>query len=54
MLDHLGETEAGGLVMDALRTVARAGPRTPDLGGNATTIEVGMAMANAVGGRTTA
>jgi tartrate dehydrogenase/decarboxylase/D-malate dehydrogenase len=54
MLDHLGETEAGGLVMDALRTVARAGPRTRDLGGNATTIEVGMAMANAVGGRTTA
>jgi tartrate dehydrogenase/decarboxylase/D-malate dehydrogenase len=53
MLDHLGETEASGLVMDALRTVARSGPRTRDLGGNATTIEVGVAIADAVGGRTT-
>jgi tartrate dehydrogenase/decarboxylase / D-malate dehydrogenase len=49
MLDHLGETEAGALVMDALRDVARAGPRTRDLGGNATTIEVGTAIADAVG-----
>ena len=51
MLDHLGETEAGALVMDALRTVARAGPRTRDLGGNATTIEVGTVIADAVGAR---
>jgi tartrate dehydrogenase/decarboxylase / D-malate dehydrogenase len=49
MLDHLGKTEAGALVMDALRTVARAGPRTRDLGGNASTIEVGTVIADAVG-----
>jgi tartrate dehydrogenase/decarboxylase/D-malate dehydrogenase len=54
MLDHLGETEASGLVMDALRTVARSGPRTRDLGGNATTVEVGVAISDAVGGQTTA
>ncbi|HLO36747.1 MAG TPA: tartrate dehydrogenase, partial [Candidatus Deferrimicrobium sp.] len=35
MLDHLGETEAAGLVMEALRRVARTGPRTKDLGGSA-------------------
>jgi tartrate dehydrogenase/decarboxylase/D-malate dehydrogenase len=49
MLDHLGETEAAGLVMDALRSVARSGPRTRDLGGIATTIDVGTAIADAVG-----
>jgi isocitrate/isopropylmalate dehydrogenase len=30
--------------MAALRSVARSGPRTPDLGGNATTVEVGEAL----------
>ncbi len=49
MLDHLGETEAAGLVMDALRSVGRSGPRTRDLGGTATTIDVGTAIADAVG-----
>jgi tartrate dehydrogenase/decarboxylase / D-malate dehydrogenase len=49
MLDHLGEPEAAALVMDALRSVARSGPRTRDLGGSATTIEVGTAIADAVG-----
>ena len=49
MLDHLGETEAGALIMDALRTVARDGPRPRDLGGSATTIDVGTAVAAAVG-----
>jgi tartrate dehydrogenase/decarboxylase/D-malate dehydrogenase len=44
MLDHLGETDAAGAVMDALRAVARNGPRTPDLGGQATTVEVGEAV----------
>ena len=48
MLDHLGETEAAGLVMAALRRVARTGPRTKDLGGSATTVEVGSAIAAAV------
>jgi tartrate dehydrogenase/decarboxylase/D-malate dehydrogenase len=49
MLDHLGQAEAGALVMDALRAVARSGPRTRDLGGTATTVEVGTAIADAVG-----
>ena len=45
MLDHLGEAEAGRLVMSALRSVARSGPRTRDLGGTAGTAEVGAAIA---------
>jgi tartrate dehydrogenase/decarboxylase/D-malate dehydrogenase len=49
MLEHLGETEAAELVMAALRQVARTGPRTRDLGGTATTVEVGTAIADAVG-----
>lgn len=49
MLDHLGEGEAASLVMDALRHVAKEGPRTRDLGGNATTVELGTAIANAMG-----
>jgi tartrate dehydrogenase/decarboxylase / D-malate dehydrogenase len=48
LLDHLGEKEASRLVMDALRDVARRGPRTRDLGGAATTIEVGEAIAAAI------
>jgi tartrate dehydrogenase/decarboxylase/D-malate dehydrogenase len=44
LLDHLGELEAAGVVMNALRSIARSGPRTPDLGGNATTEEVGEAL----------
>jgi tartrate dehydrogenase/decarboxylase / D-malate dehydrogenase len=50
MLDHLGEREGAGLVMDALRTVARVGPRTRDLGGSATTVEIGQAITAAIGG----
>lgn len=49
MLEHLGESESAGLVMEALRHVARHGPRTRDLGGTATTIEMGKAVATAVG-----
>jgi tartrate dehydrogenase/decarboxylase/D-malate dehydrogenase len=49
MLDHLGEKEAAGLVMDCLRHVAKYGPRTKDLGGRATTVETGEAIAAAVG-----
>jgi tartrate dehydrogenase/decarboxylase / D-malate dehydrogenase len=49
MLEHLGESEAAELVMAALRQVARTGPRTRDLGGTATTVEVGSAIADAVG-----
>jgi tartrate dehydrogenase/decarboxylase/D-malate dehydrogenase len=49
MLQHLGETEAARLVMDALRHVAKTGPRTRDLGGSAKTVAVGEAIAAAIG-----
>jgi tartrate dehydrogenase/decarboxylase/D-malate dehydrogenase len=49
LLDHLGEADAGRLVMDALRRIAREGPRTADLGGRASTHEVGQAMVSAIG-----
>jgi tartrate dehydrogenase/decarboxylase / D-malate dehydrogenase len=46
MLDHLNEPEAGSVVVDALTALlASNGPRTPDLGGTATTREVGEAIA---------
>jgi tartrate dehydrogenase/decarboxylase/D-malate dehydrogenase len=54
MLEHLGEQEAAGLVMNALRHVARNGPRTRDLGGAAKTAEVGEAIAAAIGNSATA
>jgi tartrate dehydrogenase/decarboxylase / D-malate dehydrogenase len=44
LLEHLGESDGATLVMRALRAVARSGPRTPDLGGNATTAELGEAL----------
>jgi tartrate dehydrogenase/decarboxylase / D-malate dehydrogenase len=46
MLEHLGETEAAGRVLRALERVCRRGPRTPDVGGTATTAEVGDAVAD--------
>jgi tartrate dehydrogenase/decarboxylase/D-malate dehydrogenase len=49
LLDHLKEAEAAALIMRALEQVARSGPHTPDLGGNASTREVGEAIQNAVG-----
>jgi tartrate dehydrogenase/decarboxylase/D-malate dehydrogenase len=48
MLEHLGELEAADLVMAALRLVAKNGPRTRDLGGQATTAELGAAVAAAI------
>jgi tartrate dehydrogenase/decarboxylase / D-malate dehydrogenase len=49
MLEHLGETEAAGMVMSALKYVAKNGPRTKDLGGTAKTVEMGDAIAAALG-----
>lgn len=49
MLQHLGEAEAAGLVMAALERVALDGPWTRDLGGAATTVEVGTAIAGRIG-----
>jgi len=48
LLDHLGETESAGLLMDAIRHVARNGPYTRDLGGSAKTTEVGAAIVEAI------
>jgi tartrate dehydrogenase/decarboxylase/D-malate dehydrogenase len=48
MLDHLGEADAASRLLRALEDVCREGPRTRDLGGRASTVEVGDAVANAV------
>lgn len=49
MLDHLGFPEAARAVEKAFSSVlAENGPRTADLGGNATTREVGEAVASAL------
>jgi tartrate dehydrogenase/decarboxylase/D-malate dehydrogenase len=45
MLSHLGETEASRALMTALEETCREGPRTRDVGGEATTREVGEAVA---------
>ncbi|HXN01298.1 MAG TPA: tartrate dehydrogenase [Candidatus Dormibacteraeota bacterium] len=49
LLDHLKESEGAALIMRALEQVARSGPHTPDLGGKATTREVGEAIMSALG-----
>ncbi len=53
MLEHLGEAEAAALVMTAIETALATedAPRTPDIGGTATTRELGEAIAAAVGRR---
>jgi tartrate dehydrogenase/decarboxylase/D-malate dehydrogenase len=50
MLDHLGEGEAGAAIMAALESVltSRRELLTPDLGGEATTAQLGEAIARAV------
>ena len=48
MLEHLGHAEAAGAIMAAIETVLREGPRTPDMGGTATTEELGKAIADAI------
>jgi tartrate dehydrogenase/decarboxylase/D-malate dehydrogenase len=45
MLDQLGEAAAAKALLEALETVCREGPRTRDVGGDATTVEVGDAVA---------
>ena len=49
MLDHLGEPEAGHVLMNALEDVCREGPRTRDVGGIESTRVVGDAVAERVG-----
>ena len=49
MLDHLGMTDAHDRIVTAIeRVVAGGGPRTPDLGGKATTREVTAAIVAAL------
>jgi len=48
MLDHLGEKEAGSLVLGAIVQVLEEGVRSPDLGGSASTTQVGEAVTEAV------
>jgi len=48
MLEHVGEADAAEALMRALEAVCADGPRTRDVGGDATTTEVGDAVAAAV------
>jgi len=48
MLDHLGEPEAAAAVMRGIERALAEGPRTPDLGGKATTKELGKAIAESI------
>jgi tartrate dehydrogenase/decarboxylase/D-malate dehydrogenase len=56
MLDFLGHSkgvhrEAHDAIVKAIETVLEHGPRTPDLGGNASTTDMGRAIAAALGER---
>ncbi len=48
MLDHLGYPQAHDAIVKAIETVTEHGPRTPDMGGQATTGDVGRAIADAL------
>jgi tartrate dehydrogenase/decarboxylase/D-malate dehydrogenase len=48
LLDHLGRPDVGAAVVAAIEAVLTDGPRTRDLGGSATTEEVGRAIASAL------
>ncbi|HMR31679.1 MAG TPA: tartrate dehydrogenase [Geminicoccaceae bacterium] len=48
MLEHLGHKDAADAVLRAIETVLTEGPRTADIGGRASTQEVGRAIAEAV------
>ncbi len=48
MLEHLGQQEASEAIMRAIEQVLSEGPKTPDIGGTARTVDVGTALAEAV------
>jgi tartrate dehydrogenase/decarboxylase/D-malate dehydrogenase len=50
MLEHLGEADGADRLMGALEQVCRKGPRTRDVGGSASTREVGNAIVAALSG----
>jgi len=52
MLDHMGHDAAAAAVIDAIEALLRdGGPRTPDLGGKASTADVGKAIAEHIASR---
>jgi tartrate dehydrogenase/decarboxylase / D-malate dehydrogenase len=48
MLQHLGYPKAHDAIVKAIEAVTEFGPRTPDMGGKATTTDVGKAVAQAL------
>ena len=48
MLEHLGQQDAAEAIMRAIETVLAQGPRTRDIGGKASTEDVGKAIAQAI------
>jgi tartrate dehydrogenase/decarboxylase / D-malate dehydrogenase len=48
MLDHLGYADAGAAIIRAIENVIATGPRTRDMGGTATTQDVGKAIVAAL------
>ena len=50
MLNHLGHPAAHDAIVRAIEQVTANGPRTPDMGGTATTADVGKAVAEALRG----
>jgi tartrate dehydrogenase/decarboxylase/D-malate dehydrogenase len=48
MLAHLGHQEAADAVTRAIEKVLSEGPRTPDIGGQASTQDLGKAVADAI------
>ena len=51
MLEHLGYPDAAAGMLKAIETVLAEGPRTPDMGGNASTSDVGKAVAEVIAAR---
>jgi tartrate dehydrogenase/decarboxylase/D-malate dehydrogenase len=49
MLEHLGHKDAHDAILRAIEQVTGHGPRTPDMGGKATTADVGKAVVDALG-----
>jgi tartrate dehydrogenase/decarboxylase/D-malate dehydrogenase len=48
MLEHLGHAQAGAAIVKAIEHCLQSGPRTPDMGGNAGTEDLGKAIASAI------
>jgi len=48
MLEHLGHKDASDAILRAIETVLAQGPRTRDIGGKASTQEMGKAIAEAI------